>query len=140
MGELEPHLGLNLCSSPSHPAQAPRRRCGWWERQPACSCTTRSAPDIPLAGFSVALASHIFILTSHGLGPFPPLPSRSLLIQKKTPTFRKRCLLWKEKARMQQEKSFMSFASILVEQQPYGISLFMILSNYSLCLIARRCC
>lgn len=69
-------------------AQAPRRRCGGWERQPACSCTTHSAPDIPLAGFSAALASHIFILTSHGLGPFPPLPSRSWLIKKKI-TFRK---------------------------------------------------
>lgn len=63
--------------------QASHRLCGWWERQPACSCTTRSAPDIPLAGFSAVLASHIFILTSHGLGPFPPLPSRSLLIKKK---------------------------------------------------------
>lgn len=84
-------------------AQAPRRHCGRWERQPACSCTIRSAPDIPLAGFSAALASHIFILTSHGLGPFPPLPSRSLLIKKKI-TFRKRCLLWKKKAQMQQER------------------------------------
>lgn len=37
-------------------------------------------------------------------------------------------------------KSFMSFASIRVVQHPYGISLLMILSNYSLCLIARRCC
>lgn len=73
-----------LPPSPGH-SQSPStsQACGWWERQPACSCTTHSAPDIPLAGFSAALASHIFILTSHGLGPFPPLPSRSLLIKKK---------------------------------------------------------
>lgn len=94
MGERETNLRLRLCSHTAVPPRprprpepeqslAPCRRHGRWKRQPACSCTTRSAPDIPLAVFSAALASHIFILTSHGLGPFPPLPSMSLLCKKK---------------------------------------------------------
>lgn len=97
----------------------------------------RSAPDIPLAEVFAALASHIFILTSHGLGPFPLLPSVSLLYKNR---------FWKTmpsvdgKGSDAVKRTFMSFASILVVQHPCRISLFMILSSYVLCLIARRCC
>ena len=95
VGKLETNLRLRLRSHAAIPLRprprpepehllAPHGRRGQWERQPARSCATRSAPDIPLAGFSAALASHIFILTSHGLGPFPPLPSVSLLCKKKS--------------------------------------------------------
>jgi len=52
---------------------APEVGCG------ASLLLRHSAPDIPLARVCAALASHIFILTSHGLGPFPLLPSVSLL-------------------------------------------------------------
>lgn len=73
--EAPPDLGCAGAGALARTSRAP-----WpWERQQARSRASRSAPDIPLAAFSAALASRIFVLTSHGLRPFPPLPSVSLL-------------------------------------------------------------